>query len=254
MGKFRVRSAENVFQELVKISKEGYDMVWFMDDNFTADVARVHTFCRMILDHKLGLRFAFGGTLHQLSETTLKLMKRAGFEVVFVGVESGCDAQLKRFNKASRSQEMEEGVVRAKRANIFVVANFITGGPGETHSDAEATKKFVRRTRPHFAETAILKVYPGSPLWRKMTGSGEPETLEGSKPRWVYEFPGQTDEETLQKRERSFRRSFARTWLHWRRLIDLFNLVLYNRTIRSALATLFRRPDRLYSTFRPLFR
>lgn len=254
MGKFRVRSAENVFQELVQISAEGYDMVWFLDDNFTADVARVHKLCRMILDHKLGLRFGFGGTLHQLSESTLKLMKRAGFELVFVGVESGCDAQLKRFNKASGSLQMEEGVARAKRAHIFVVANFITGGPGETRADAEATEKFVRRTRPHFAETGILKVYPGSPLWRKMTGTGEPATLEGSSPRWVYEFPGQTDKETLQKRERSFRRSFARTWLHWRRPIDLFNLVLHSRTSRSALAALFRRPGRLFSTIRPLFR
>jgi radical SAM superfamily enzyme YgiQ (UPF0313 family) len=254
MGKFRVRSAENVFQELVQISEEGYNMVWFLDDNFTADVARVHKLCRMILDHKLGLRFTFGGTLHQLSQATLKLMKRAGFEVVFVGVESGCDAQLKRFNKASRSREMEEGLTRAKRANIFTVANFITGGPGETHADAEVTKRFLRRTRPHFAETGILRIYPGSPLWRKMMGSGEPATLEGSSPRWVYQFPGQTDKETLEARARSFRLAFARTWLHWRRPIDVLNLVLHSQSIRSALRGVFRRPDLLTSTFKRLVR
>ncbi|MDD2901456.1 MAG: radical SAM protein, partial [Syntrophales bacterium] len=145
--RLRTRSAENVFQELLQLSNAGFKAVIFFDDNFTGNVERVNRLCQLILEHGLKLHLACAGVLQKLPDATLKLMHRAGFDVIFVGVESGSDAQLRRYKKPTTSRMLAEDILRAKKANIVVIASFITGYAGETAADHQATKEFVRKVR-----------------------------------------------------------------------------------------------------------
>ncbi len=47
--------------------------------------------CEMLIESRLGLRFGFASTLHLLPEAAMRLMQRAGFDLAFIGVESGSD-------------------------------------------------------------------------------------------------------------------------------------------------------------------
>lgn len=250
LGKWRPRSTENVFEELRQLSEEGCRTVYVVDENFTVDIARLRQLCEMLLKNNLGLEFLFEGALHHIDDSTLKLMHKAGFRAVIVGVESGSDAQLKRFNKPARSEEMAAGIRRAKKAHMIVGGFFIVGGPGETDEDAEASLKFLREVRPHVADNTILHVYPGSPLWRKLNSSNEPATLEAAQSRMGYEYPGQVPKETVDRRVKDFRETFGKTWLDWRRIFEVFDLVLHNPTVRSILKVALRRPGILLQMVR----
>ena len=57
--RFRPRTADNVFEELRVIAEQGLKFVIFFDDNFTANQARVHELCEMLISHptRPALRF-----------------------------------------------------------------------------------------------------------------------------------------------------------------------------------------------------
>lgn len=240
-SKLRIRSAESVFRELTQIAQTGCEFVIFFDDSFTGDIERVEKLCHLILQQKLNLRLAFAGGLQRLSQATLDLMHQAGFDLAFLGVESGSDAQLKRYRKPANTQAMAAGIARAKKARMIILASFITGSKEETEADHEASKAFVRKTLPHIAEINPLMVHPGSVLWDELHPE-EPATLEASESRLVSRFPGQMEKKTLKDREQDFHRAFQRSWLHWRRVFDFFSLLFHNRLFARVMKLVFQNP------------
>jgi anaerobic magnesium-protoporphyrin IX monomethyl ester cyclase len=230
--RLRARSAENVFQEMQQLAHEGFKAVIFFDDNFTGNAERVNRLCQLILEHRLEMRLACAGTLYNLPDETLKLMHRAGFDLIFMGVESGSDAQLRRFKKPTTSQRLAHDMKRAKKAHMVIIASFITGGPGETAVDHEASKELVRKAKPHIAEVNPLMVYPGSLLWNKLNGPEGPESLEKSAGRQITNYPGQIAKETIKSRERDFRQTFQKTWGRGQRFLEVMDLLIHNKSMR----------------------
>jgi anaerobic magnesium-protoporphyrin IX monomethyl ester cyclase len=241
-NRLRTRSAGHVMAELVNLAQAGYEFVILFDDNFTGDVHRVDQLCHLIIEQQLPLSLAFAGTLNHLPHRTLRLMHQAGFDLVFVGVESGSDAQLRRYHKPSASHILAADITRAKQANIITIASFITGSKWESDSDHEATKDFIRRVRPHICEVNSLMAHPGSHLWDEVHPGEEPKTLEASESRLISRFPGQMPKAIIKFRERDFRRTYRRSWLHWQRLRELLDLYAHNRLFARVIKNLLQAP------------
>jgi len=249
---YRARSAENVFQEILELAGSGYQTIVFMDENFTRSVTRLKKLCHMILDHPLKLRFWFQGTLHNLSQSVLDLMHRAGFDGAAVGVESGSTAQLRRYRKYTTGPGMAAGIKRAKKAHMFIVAFFIHGAPGETLEDCRATNDFVLSARPHYCGSAVLEVFPGSELWNQFIGPQLPEnTVEASRHRSIYSFPGQLDKREIERRVAEFQRAYVKSWINLKRVPELIDLLRYNRTLRHFFVAVLKRPSTLMTILFP---
>jgi anaerobic magnesium-protoporphyrin IX monomethyl ester cyclase len=238
---YRMRSAENIFQEVLEIQAAGFEMAFFQDENFSYDIPRVVKICQMILEHKLPMRFAFQGTIHHLPEDVFQLMHRAGFDALFVGVESGSDAQLRRYGKPATSKGLAEGIRRAKRAHMGVIGFFIYGGPGETSEDFAATQEFIQETRPHICGGSGLSIQPHAILWDKLIGDADrEESLATTNPRRMYEIPGQHSQEVIRQRRRGLKQAFNKSWRNWRRLAEAIDLFRYNLTFRRSALKLLR--------------
>lgn len=210
-------------------------MVVFLDENFTHDVNRVKRICELLLEHNLKMRFIFQGTLHNLSQSTLDLMHRAGFDGAIAGVESGSDAILKRYKKSASSSAIAAGIKRAKKAHMFVHGSFIYGSPGETPEDREATRRFLKEARPHTCTVYELSLYPNTEIWRNVFGNSPPRTLEDTRNRIISSVPGQTDQSLIDRRMAGFWRAFGASWFHWRRFEDVMSLGLHNPLARWAM-------------------
>ena len=232
LGKWRARSAENVFQELVQLSEKGFTDAFLVDENTTASVSRLEKLCGMLIERTLNMRFACDGSLHHLSESTLKLMRRAGFDVITVGVESGSDEQLKRFNKPANSRALAAGIKRAKKAHFWVHSFFIAGGPGETPTDHEASKQFLSEVGPHSADFQWLTVFPGSQLWNEYVGGDATRPLSELSPRPIYELSEDPDENTIRYRVNELIRVFLRSWFRWNRMGEFVGLMRNNPLVR----------------------
>jgi anaerobic magnesium-protoporphyrin IX monomethyl ester cyclase len=246
-GRFRARTTANVFDELRRISEEGFKLVIFWDDNFTADRGRVKSLCEMIIQSRLDLRFGFAGTLHQLPQSLLDLMHRAGFDLVFVGVESGSDNILEAYKKPARRKAIASGIQRAKNAHMLTVASFIAGSPKESRDDFEQTLDFVREVRPHFCDVNPLMVHPGSALWDELKGDS-PATLEASHNRTIWRLTDQVEKELVEGRMIEFKKAFLRTYWYSvgaviKRIPEIASLILHNKTVRGAVGALARNRD-----------
>jgi anaerobic magnesium-protoporphyrin IX monomethyl ester cyclase len=232
LSRWRPRSPENVLQELRLLSRQGYDLVIFMDENLTVSAPRIDQLCRLIIQANLPMRFAFEGFLEHLPDSTLDLMRQAGFDLAFVGVESGSDPQRRRYRKPSSARAVAQGISRARRHHFLIHAFLLIGGPGETQADLENTRNFLAEAQPHLINVNAIKVHPGTQLWHELVGLEEPVTLKDADSREIFDFPGQTDQATLNQQAREIYQFFLRRQLRWGTLLEFVRLLRYNPLLR----------------------
>jgi anaerobic magnesium-protoporphyrin IX monomethyl ester cyclase len=234
LSRWRPRSPENVLRELRQLSRDGYKMAVFTDENLTVSTSRMDHLCRLIIQDNLPMRFAFEGFVEHLPDSTLGLMRQAGFDLFFMGVETGSDPQRRRYRKPGSAHAVAQGIRRAKKHHFLVYAWLMIGGPGETRADLKNTKDFLREAQPHLINIGNLRVHPGSQLWNDLVGPGEPATLKEADSREISDFPGQADQLTLTKQAREIYRYYLKKYLLRRyALIDLLRLIKHNPLVRA---------------------
>ncbi len=234
LSRWRPRSPENVLQELRQLSREGYQMVVFTDENLTVSTSRMEHLCRLIIQANLKMRFAFEGFVEHLPDLTLGLMRQAGFDLFFMGVETGSEPQRRRYHKPGSADAVARGIQRAKKHHFLVYTWLMIGGPGETQADLDNTKDFLSVAQPHLINIGNLRVHPGSQLWNDLVGPGEPATMKEADSREISDFPGQTDQVTLGKQAKEIYGYYLKKlFLRRGALLDLLRLLKYNPLVRQ---------------------
>jgi anaerobic magnesium-protoporphyrin IX monomethyl ester cyclase len=236
LSRWRPRSPENVVRELHQLSREGYQMAVFTDENLTVSTSRMDHLCHLIIRENLRMRFAFEGFVEHLPDSTMGLMRQAGFDLFFMGVETGSDPQRRRYHKPGSAYAVAQGIQRAKKHHFLVYNWLMIGGPGETRADLDNTKDFLREARPHLINIGNLRVHPGSQLWNDLVGPGEPATLKEADSREISDFPGQADQITLAKQAKEIYGYYLiKYFLRRYALLDLLRLIKHNPLVRRFL-------------------
>jgi radical SAM superfamily enzyme YgiQ (UPF0313 family) len=242
-----------VLQELRLLSRQGYKVAIFMDENLTVSASRIDHLCRLIIQDNLQMRFAFEGFLEHLSDSTLELMRQAGFDLAFVGVESGSDPQRRRYRKPGSAHAVAQGMRRAQKHHFLVHAFLMIGGPGETQADLENTKNFLREAQPHLININAIKVHPGTQLWHELAGPGEPATLKDADSRHISDFPGQSDQATLAKQAREIYQFYLRRLFRWGNVLEFLRLFRYNSLVRVMIWSALKRISVLLQLLKPRY-
>jgi radical SAM superfamily enzyme YgiQ (UPF0313 family) len=166
----------------------------------------------------------------------MKLMRQAGFDLFFLGVETGSDPQRRRYRKPGSAHAVAQGIQRAKKHHFLTYTWLMIGGPGETQTDIENTKAFLGEAQPHLINIGNIRVHPGSQLWQELVGSGEPATLKEADSREISDFPGQADQIALAKQAQEIYGYYLKKIiLRWGTLLDLLRLIKYNPLVRLIL-------------------
>ena len=99
----------------------------------------------------------------------LKVLKDLKLAILYVGVESGDDAVLKRVNKGITRDEILEATDKAKAAGITLSVTVILGLGGVDGSEkhAKATARILSDIDPEFGGALTLTLVPGTPLHRE---------------------------------------------------------------------------------------
>ncbi|MBU0635392.1 MAG: B12-binding domain-containing radical SAM protein [Candidatus Omnitrophica bacterium] len=138
--KFRVRSAENVIEELSYWYAKGYCRFSFADDNFTLAKDRVEKICHELIKSKMhGLKLSCDNGIRAdcVDKELLVLMKQAGFYRIAFGVEAGNDKVLKMLKKRESIAVLKERIQQACALGYDVDLFFLVGSPGETERDLQ---------------------------------------------------------------------------------------------------------------------
>jgi len=178
--KWRPRKPEDVIQEIrCMIQMYGFKLFYFPDDNATVDPKRWVRLMQLIVqaDLNIHLHAPEGLEAHHLDRDTLLLMKKAGFEHITIGAESGVQRVLdKVIHKSGLKVEQIENVVRdCHEIGLGINCFFIIGTAGETLEEAEETVEFAEKMRRLGAYSCMVRntiPLPGTPLFEIAENKG----------------------------------------------------------------------------------
>ncbi|HEX9092898.1 MAG TPA: radical SAM protein, partial [Coriobacteriia bacterium] len=143
-GRWRAMSPERVLSDIRHLVAEyAVDSLFLLDDNFFANWSRAADICDGVLAEGLDVTFLNANcrvsTLDSRSADDLDLLRRAGFQKLFIGVESGSDEVLRIMGKDTTVEQVRRVNVRLREAGIVPVYSFMLGLPGETTRHMRST-------------------------------------------------------------------------------------------------------------------
>ena len=127
---WRGRSAKNIFDEILKLHTEhSIENFYFSDANFFGPgkpgKERAVTLAELILSHDLNIHFGFECRANDIEEYLLSRLVMAGLTNVFLGLESGDTASLKRFKKHTTVDENKKAIQLLRDYGIEPTFGFI---------------------------------------------------------------------------------------------------------------------------------
>ena len=169
--KMRMRSAENVYQE-VKWIKENLPQVRdivFDDDTFSADRNHARAVAEKIAP--LGVSWVINARANCDYET-LRIMRAAGLHHVIVGYESGDEQILKNIKKGVTRPQAEEFTRNCKKLGITIHGAFIMGLPGETRETIRKTIDYAKQLDLDSIQVSLASPYPGTEFYEQCRREG----------------------------------------------------------------------------------
>ena len=157
-GKYRCRSALNIFQEM-KIAAEKLKIKTFQCNDllFNGNLKMLEELADYLAAAKLDINWsAQGVTRRDMSLSLLKKLKRSGLTWLTYGIESLSENVLKKMNKKYNLDDIQRTLKNTKKSGVGVSANFIVGFPNETEEDFNVTKNNLVKIRDYVDEISSL--------------------------------------------------------------------------------------------------
>lgn len=148
--KFRSRSAENIYKEMLVQIRKYPDLQKFeIDDTaLNLNLPMLSELCSLIFTN--GLKIKWGGAAlirKEMSLEVLKEMARAGCNCLGYGLESGSQKIIDRMGKGFKIEDAEKVIRDSYSAGIETIVGIIVGFPGETDEDFQQTLDFIKRNK-----------------------------------------------------------------------------------------------------------
>ena len=110
--------------------------------------------------------YASTKALMRKTDAELRTLREHGLQMVYVGLETGLEELLKRYDKGVSVEEIIEHSLRAKAAGMTLSITAINGMGGREQSEehAVATAAALSRIKADYVAMLTLRVYSGTPL------------------------------------------------------------------------------------------
>ena len=182
-GKYKYLNIDLVEEELNAIRNiGGVTTLTFIDDTFNVPKERFRSMLRLMINNNYGFKWNSFYRSDHGDQETIELMAKAGCEGVFLGVESGSDAQLERMNKTSRRKDYLQAIRAFREVGVKTHANFVVGFPGETLDTYQETIDLIEEVRPDTFRGQLWYADPITPIWNKRDEYG----IKGSAFTWSH--------------------------------------------------------------------
>lgn len=175
----RVKTTEQILAELDTL----YDLRWrgpvfFVDDNFIGNKRSLKNMLLPALiewrKDKKGFAFNTEASINVADDDKLlELMVQAGFDTVFVGIETPNEESLAECNKLQNvRRDLVADIKRLHRAGIQVQGGFIVGFDSDKPSIFQQQIDFIQQSGVVTAMVGMLQALPGTRLYERMKQAG----------------------------------------------------------------------------------
>ncbi|MDD5094007.1 MAG: DUF4070 domain-containing protein [Dehalococcoidia bacterium] len=175
----RTKKPSQILRELSAIHRTGFrGSVFIVDDNFIGNKVKVRELLPKVIrwQKKTGYSFNF------LTEASLNLaddeglmhmMVEAGFDKVFVGLETPVEESLVECNKfQNENRDMTAAVKRIQNQGMQVLGGFIVGFDNDPPNIFERQISFIQNTGVVTAMVGVLTALPKTKLYERLKTEG----------------------------------------------------------------------------------
>ncbi|MEN8202523.1 MAG: DUF4070 domain-containing protein [Bacteroidota bacterium] len=225
--KVRTKSSKQILKELDQIFLTGFrGNLFFVDDNF---IGNRHKLKKDLLPaisswnkgHGSPFTFTTEASIDMADDSELmRAMVVAGFEKVFVGIETVEQESLAECDKAHNlDRDLTESVKQIQSAGIEVAAGFIVGFDSDTPGVFQRQINFIQQTGIITAMVGLLNAPHRTRLYSRMKKEGRiHEGFDGNNTNDVMNFTPKMDKEKLLAGFRSINQSIYSSKAYYERL------------------------------------
>ncbi len=177
--RWRTKSSSQIVAELEALYQFGWrGVVPFVDDNLIGNRRLLKTDLLPALiewaKDRRGMSFSAQVTINVADdEELMRLMVEAGFDTVFIGIETLDDAGLAECNKGqNRDRDILADVKRIQRAGLQVQGGFIVGFDCDTPQVFERMRRFIQKSGIATAMVGLLQAPAGTALYKRLAKEG----------------------------------------------------------------------------------
>jgi anaerobic magnesium-protoporphyrin IX monomethyl ester cyclase len=165
--KVRARSVENIVKEIrYWQNKLGTSKFVFRDPVFSINRKHTISLCNEIINQKLNISFMVETHLNNMDDEMIELLKKAGLELVYVGVESSNNFVLEDMKRFTVEHDKQYQIIKkCEDAGIVVKTMFIIGNPEDTEDTITTSIKYSQYLPSLYAQFSIFTPYPGTPVF-----------------------------------------------------------------------------------------
>jgi radical SAM superfamily enzyme YgiQ (UPF0313 family) len=182
----RVKPAGRVLAELERLFALGYrGPLFFVDDNFIGNKRAV----RALLPEVARWQSARGWPFSLYTEASVNLasddallraMVEAGFDSVFLGIETPSHEALRAARKRQNvGVDLTAAIDTITRAGIEVMGGFIVGFDADDAASFDLQHAFIDASPIPLAMVGLLTALPGTALWRRLEREGRLRETSG---------------------------------------------------------------------------
>jgi radical SAM superfamily enzyme YgiQ (UPF0313 family) len=175
----RTKTSQQIIAELDSLYARGWrDEVFFVDDNFIGNKQFLKSDLLPALIEwrkgKTGILFFTEASINLADDQPLmEMMVEAGFNKVFVGIETPDEDCLAECSKVqNRNRNLVEDVKRIQRAGLQVLGGFIVGFDHDRPSIFQRQIDFIQNSGIATAMVGLLQAPPGTRLYERMKKEG----------------------------------------------------------------------------------
>ena len=173
--RFRKFPLERVISDIQDAEAHGAGSIFFPDDNITLDPKRLERLCEAIIDSGLThLRYKTQASASGIasSKRLVDKMGQAGFDGVFLGVESVNKRNLQFLGKGKMSDDAEKAVQYLHDNNIIVSTGLIGGNPDDDEEDMWQNFELARKLKVDVPIFYISTPYPKTQMRAELEEMG----------------------------------------------------------------------------------
>jgi radical SAM superfamily enzyme YgiQ (UPF0313 family) len=203
----RIKTPEQIITELDLLYGLGWrGPIFFVDDNFIGNKRQLKRELLPALikwrQGKRGINFYTEASINLADDQKLmKMMVEAGFNQVFIGIETPDEAGLTECNKRqNRARDMIADVKRIHHAGLQVQGGFIVGFDSDTPSIFQQQTSFIQSSGIVTAMVGLLNAPPGTKLHERLQREGRLRgTMTGNNVDGTTNFVPRMDLEILRQ-------------------------------------------------------
>jgi radical SAM superfamily enzyme YgiQ (UPF0313 family) len=149
------RSPESVVNEIEEMDA---DIVAFVDDIFTYDMARVEKICDLLIERGIKKRYLVNARLEIAKRPdVIRKMERAGFSMLLLGIESSQDKTLRAMKKGFDTRIVRKSFQELRKSRMLLLGYFILGNIGESKREMREMVPFARELGVDLLNLCVLR-------------------------------------------------------------------------------------------------